>query len=386
MVEGNSDIIIQPIIKYEPWDFEESRQTDGISVAPFISVVLTCRERKAFIKRAVNSIFQQKLPHELFEVIVVKSFLDDDIDKYLKSKDILILQDTHHELAHKIASGVAKARGQIISLLEDDDEFMPAKLDTIYKLFSNNKNLTFVRDRIEAIDEQGETISFSAHSHSQAIDSFVAETPLDFHKDITKFIKCGAGAYVSAMSIRRETLNQYIEKLEALPGGADAFLFTAAVAAGGAVAYESKVLTRYRVHNFHSVPNTAKTLDQRETIQTFVYRQRMYAEAANTLLAISKGTVAWEYASFFFGCNVIRLHLLDSRPRLPPPFAIKNLLSQRRILFRSLLALRLLLVVLLKILFPNTISNIYTNLSIANLRSNNISPKYNIKTRFRLLK
>lgn len=369
MFEGDRNISAQPTNKSDNWDFESLSQSQGSSFRPFISVVLTCRERKTFIIKAVDSIFQQTLPHEFFEVIVVKSFVDVDIDNYLRSKEIVILQDTHHELGHKIASGAFKAKGDVISFLEDDDEYMPTKLEVIYALFFENKNLTFVRDRIESIDEQGSILHASTHSTSQAINGFVAESQLELQRELPKLIQYGAGAYVSAMSIRRTALTQYIEKLEILPGGADAFLFTVALASGGAISLESKVLTRYRVHDLHSVPNNAKTLDQRETNQTFIYRQRMYAKAADMLLSISEGTVAWEYACFFFGANVLRLHLLDSKTRTPPLIAIKYLLSQYRILFKNIWALKLIFIAFIRIPIPNTISKIYTDLSIRHLRS-----------------
>ena len=50
---------------------------------PFISVIVTAYNRKEFLLQAVSSALRQTLPREYYEVIVVKNFEDEEIDRQL---------------------------------------------------------------------------------------------------------------------------------------------------------------------------------------------------------------------------------------------------------------------------------------------------------------
>jgi len=39
----------------------------------------------------------------------------------------------------KFAQAIEEAKGEVILLLDDDDLFLPNKLETIYKIFENDK-------------------------------------------------------------------------------------------------------------------------------------------------------------------------------------------------------------------------------------------------------
>jgi len=50
----------------------------------FISVIITAHNRRRFLLEAVNSALNQTLPKDEYEIIVVKNFEDERIDKFLE--------------------------------------------------------------------------------------------------------------------------------------------------------------------------------------------------------------------------------------------------------------------------------------------------------------
>ena len=56
---------------------------------PYISVIITAYKRKEFILGAVNSVINQSLEKSKYEIIVVKNYLDNTIDKFLNEHNII---------------------------------------------------------------------------------------------------------------------------------------------------------------------------------------------------------------------------------------------------------------------------------------------------------
>ncbi len=115
---------------------------------PYISVVITAYDRKEFIQEAVQSIIDQKLEREKFEIIVVKNFIDDRIDEFLSRSSVVNVYSDEKPLGAKLAYGIEKAKGEVISFLEDDDLFLPFKLGEVYEIFQDNKDIVYFKNEI----------------------------------------------------------------------------------------------------------------------------------------------------------------------------------------------------------------------------------------------
>ncbi|ARM76933.1 glycosyltransferase family 2 protein [Acidianus manzaensis] len=103
----------------------------------FISVIITAHDRKDYLMQAVDSVLNQTLPKTEYEVIVVKNF--DEYTKELEKKGVKVIVTSDKELGKKIVLGAQEAKGDIISLLEDDDLFLPKKLEKIKKIFQKKR-------------------------------------------------------------------------------------------------------------------------------------------------------------------------------------------------------------------------------------------------------
>ncbi len=99
--------------------------------APIISVVIPTRYRPALLRRAIDSVLAQTL--SCFEIVVVVDGPDADTLEMLES-----VSDTRLRVVALEASvggsearntGVRHSNGEWIALLDDDDEWMPTKLE-----------------------------------------------------------------------------------------------------------------------------------------------------------------------------------------------------------------------------------------------------------------
>ncbi|MCH4816713.1 MAG: glycosyltransferase [Saccharolobus sp.] len=98
---------------------------------PYISVIITAYNRKQFLLDAIKSVLNQSLNRNEYEILVAKNFKDDNIDNYLynnKIKNISIFRSVNNSY---IAEAVKLSSGEIISFLDDDDLFLPTKLENV---------------------------------------------------------------------------------------------------------------------------------------------------------------------------------------------------------------------------------------------------------------
>ncbi|WP_051904503.1 glycosyltransferase family 2 protein [Hippea jasoniae] len=130
-----------------------------------ISIVIPTYKRPDFLDRLLKSIEKQTFKN--FEVIVV----DDNspnyeeylpvIKKYKKIfKEFKFLRNTENKGApYSRNRGIKEAKYDLIALVDDDDEWLPKKLEMQFEVFKNsNENLGLVYTWADAIDEKGRIV------------------------------------------------------------------------------------------------------------------------------------------------------------------------------------------------------------------------------------
>src|SRR6476646_7317531 len=97
---------------------------------PLISVVITTYNYGRFIEQAIGSVLSQEFPAEQVEIVVVDDGSTDDTAERVKKygSRVRYLQQENRGQAAALNFGFAKARAEIISLLDADDYFLPGKL------------------------------------------------------------------------------------------------------------------------------------------------------------------------------------------------------------------------------------------------------------------
>ena len=102
---------------------------------PYISVIIPVFNRVNFVKEAIDSVINQTLEKEKYEIIVVTN-----VDVPLKD-GIKIVKSENKWQGAFIYDGIKEAQGEIICPLDDDDLFLPNKLKVVYDTFRKNSNI-----------------------------------------------------------------------------------------------------------------------------------------------------------------------------------------------------------------------------------------------------
>ena len=106
-----------------------------------VSAVVTTRNRLEYLKRAIDSVFSQTYTN--IECIVVSDASTDGTDEYCKSRSdirfISIPQNESHGGNYARNLGIKAAKGKYIAFLDDDDYWLPSKIEKQLALLEEKK-------------------------------------------------------------------------------------------------------------------------------------------------------------------------------------------------------------------------------------------------------
>ncbi len=228
---------------------------------PYISVVVTAYNRRRYLPFALRSLEAQTLPRDRFEVIVVKNFDDKESDNIISRngwKD-LYEDSTYH--GRKISVGLEESKGDVITVLEDDDAYVSNRLEEVYKAFTSYKHLTYFHNSQAIIDGKGNVLEKpplptsknliggntlivdvdKLHVVAKKYDISVADLVLLTVRTLADFNS-------SSLAVRRSVLEADAHLLKELPTSIDLLIFASSLRAGGLMYFTDERLTLYRVH------------------------------------------------------------------------------------------------------------------------------------------
>mgnify|MGYP001772517756 FL=1 len=202
-----------------------------------ISVIVTEYKKRGYLIHALRSVFNQTLDKDKYEVIVVKNEEDKEVDDYARKNGAKVIMSNERWLGPKIAQGLEEAKGDIISLLEDDDMFTQDKLDNVYRIFSEDK-VSEVHNAIYVIDSNNNILSNLGGVYEYYVnkDNYI-------HKKYAYILGLD-----SCISIKRELIDNGIEYQKIL---LDVYLTISAICKSEDknVLFYGKPLTYYRIHS-----------------------------------------------------------------------------------------------------------------------------------------
>ncbi len=101
------------------------------SATPKVSVIISTYNRAALLPRAVNSVLTQTFQN--YEIIIVDDCSPDNTQDVITAFSDPRIRSVRHETNRRqsaaINTGIANSRGEYIAFLDDDDEWLPAKLE-----------------------------------------------------------------------------------------------------------------------------------------------------------------------------------------------------------------------------------------------------------------
>lgn len=214
-----------------------------VPFVPFISVIITAHNRREFLLDAVNSALNQTLPKDEYEVIVVKNFEDNRIDEFLEEHNVKNIVTNEGPLGAKIARGVEESEGEVISLLEDDDLWLPQKLEKVKQVFQD-ENVIYYHNNL-----------YNFYG-SLSIDSLIDK--IKSNKDSGKLLKLtirdmneslSPPGINSSIAVRKKIFSKNVlDKIKNVYLAADVLLFYLAYCNNGYFVFDDEILTLRRVH------------------------------------------------------------------------------------------------------------------------------------------
>jgi len=229
---------------------------------PLITVLVIVYNYGRFIEEAIDSVLAQEFALDKAEIIVVDDGSTDDTAERARKygSKIQYHRKENGGQASALNFGIGKASGEIVTLLDADDFFLPGKLARVVEAFQGERSLGMVYHEIEVWNERtGERRDWD----------FVAVSG-DLHKEPKKFV-----VYLTppnlAISFRRSALKRLLPIPEDIRMVADCYL-AALIPFIAPVLAIPEVLAIYRVHG----ANSHYTSDREVPIEARKSKLRMW--------------------------------------------------------------------------------------------------------------
>ena len=319
---------------------------------PKISVILVAHDRKEYLLQAMESLSNQTLLKAFYEVIVVKNFREERIDKFAELNGFICIFTEAVEVGSKLAIGITHSRGDIITFLEDDDIFEADKLEKIWTYFSNDSDLCFLHNSMSSINDSGLFIDFHSMKSITAVFKYN-----DSYLKTCKMlgIKPTDIIYTSCMSMRKVMVEPYIQTLREIQSAPDYFMVLSFLNYGCKGMHIRDKLTRYRLHESQSI--------QLGSYETFKKRnidiRARWVKDYNLMANIFQNKNVKDFATFLMNYNNLFLMNLENSRNVRIKFrALLTLFDQIEIM-RFFEPLRLLVLTGGTILSPQGFLKLY---------------------------
>ena len=208
------------------------------AATPRVTAIIDTYNYGRFLEDAVESVLSQDFPPEELEILVVDDGSTDDTAERMKkyAGRVEYCYKANGGQASAFNCGIARARGEIVALLDADDYWLPGKLRRIAGEFERNPDVGFVYHPLRRMKtETGEW-------QDGPFDAIAGDVP----SDIRKLLRYTA-TQTSGMAFRRRLASQLLPLNEAIKIDADAVL-SALIIFLAPVAAVPEQLGIYRIH------------------------------------------------------------------------------------------------------------------------------------------
>jgi glycosyltransferase involved in cell wall biosynthesis len=204
---------------------------------PQVSVVIPTYNYGHYIEEAIDSVLSQDFPAGRMEVLVIDDGSTDDTAERVKkyASRIQYFRKANGGQASAFDFGFARARGEIISLLDADDYWFPDKLRSVVEEFEKHPEVGMVYHPLRACDVQ--TGEFKEYPFTP-ISGFVPSNI----KNVLLY-----DGVMTTSSFRRSVLEQLLPIPAELNNAPDVYMGSLAMFLAAVVAID-RPLGVYRIH------------------------------------------------------------------------------------------------------------------------------------------
>ena len=284
---------------------------------PKFTVIITAYNRKDYIYNAIDSVLNQKINHDSYQVIVACNFdpstfsIERDLEK-LKRCEFLFLENG--TIGEFLTEAVKRSKGELILFLDDDDLFSKIKLERIRNIFDEYPQLGYYHNSALVFKDQDELSKEIHNMKKETHLTFV--TNQDLSEKIEKFIKKGGCFNLSSIAIKRIILVSYLSALSQIENDPDLFMFMITLQYGSLATHDTAELTYYRKSNSTSFP-----ID--EVKDKISVKYWLFEKAYNSNLIIMK-VLSDEKLRYIIMRNLLKLEtILSFRSNENPKISLK---------------------------------------------------------------
>jgi len=265
---------------------------------PYLSVIITAYNRKQFLLDAIKSALNQTLNRTEYEILIAKNFKDDNIDNYLYKngmKNITIFKSINNGY---IAEAVKQSSGEIISFLDDDDLFLPSKLENIQRIFNKYENLGYLKNATYGFLNDKLPTQIPEKRNYQ--DIYIRHE--EKKKVFNYIMKLQPDGNSSSINIRKEILTNNIDFLYKVDTALDSLYFYLALISKFDMHISSKILTLRRHHQY----NLSAIQDQ--SIDNWISHRIKFLNSYINSLSIIRNEIVYEQPYLEYLDQIISLN------------------------------------------------------------------------------
>lgn len=250
----------------------------GQQDSPTVSIIIPTHNRSMLLREAIESVLAQTFAP--IEVIVVDDGSVDDTEPVVAAygESVRYIRQENTGVAAARNHGFADSHGEYVGFLDDDDIFLPAKIEQQVRQLESKPEIALTHCRFYHINERGKRIS---------------RIGLLPQGNVLAQLLCKNFIWMGAPLIRRRVLEQVGAFDAQLSTGADYDIWLRIAAAGYEFGCVQQPLGAYRIQRNSMVTNIAKT--EHEVIFSL---DRMFAnpELAIALTSIQNQAYAtWRF-------------------------------------------------------------------------------------------
>ena len=272
-----------------------------------ISVLVTCYNRRNYVIDALSSVSAQmtKVP---FEVILVKNFWDEEIDSYCGAKSVKVIYDESEIMGEMYLRGLQQCSGDLVVFLDDDDQFLPDKLEKVDEYFRVHRNLGFLHNSFTAVDEHSKPTVDRRHQHP-SVDVILPASSIS-GETLAKFERYAGNVNMSSIAMKKSIIMSHLDPLREMWGVPETFLAYLAWTENSDVMLSQSVLTRYRIHIGESKGNFE---DRNKMKLHLISLQNKYVMSYSVLSTLGKNPKLKQSIFYRVLVSRLRLQILETK-------------------------------------------------------------------------
>jgi glycosyltransferase involved in cell wall biosynthesis len=242
--------------------------TQGMDGGTHLSVVITAFNRKEFWADAVSSVLPQVKGRDDIEVIVLKNFDGEEVDRRLEGQGVRIGFESSPNVGLTLRRAFDLSHGEYVAFLDDDDLFLPSKIARFEHVLRRVPGLGYYHNQyelsIQSRDGLGawERLTSNRVRRPSSKADVVSFANMNDQQIVQFLTARNREQNLSSTIVSRDVGARIRPWLESLPVMSDTTMLAAGLLSGKSLVFDQAVETVVRRHDSnHS--NKRRHLDVR---------------------------------------------------------------------------------------------------------------------------